>query len=68
MAKIDQMDTELLIKLQIANRRERLFLFTESGALILLGKLLNLFFSVIYPNLFHLIDKTKSRLVGCIIK
>lgn len=62
------METVLLIRLQMANLRERLLRFTESGALILLGKLLNLLFSVVHPNLFHLIDKTKSRLVGCIIK
>lgn len=68
MARIDQMDTVLLIKLQMANRRERLFRFTVRGALILFGKLLNLLFSVVHPNFFHLVDKTKCRLVRSIIK
>lgn len=51
-----------------ANRRERLVRLTERGALILLGKLLNLSFSVVHPNLFHLVNKTKCGLVRSVIK
>lgn len=68
IANIDQMDTVLLIKLQIANRKERFGRTVRSGALILYGIFLSLSFSVIYPNFFHLVNKTKSRLVGSIIK
>lgn len=68
IVRIDQIDTVLLIKLQMANRRERLVRLTERGALILLGKLLNLSFSVVHPNLFHLVNKTKCGLVRSVIK
>lgn len=58
--RIDHIESELLIKLQMANLRDRSCLLVKSGALSFPGNFLILPFNVSIPNHFHLIYKTKN--------